>query len=107
LLRFAARQNSLFSLVWRDRQEFIESAVAIEKGLRPDLVKESRVDRWPGSQLFGHLAMVRMYRLSSSALSVLAEAGGFYAWGAPDRPEDLAFYIGENNPWLGSIAHER
>jgi hypothetical protein len=107
LLQFAMRQNSLFSLVWRDQVEFVESAIAVEKALRSGLVKESQTDHWPGTQLLGHVATVRLYRLSLPALSVLAEAKNLYAWVAPDRPEDLAFYLWEDNPWLGSVAHER
>jgi hypothetical protein len=40
-------------------------------------------------------------------LAVLGEAPGLYAWQAPERPEDLAFYDAEGAVWLGSIAHER
>ena len=107
LLHFALRHHSLFSLVWRDQLAFFPSAAACAETLQPDLVNERRTDEWPGTQLLGHLATVRLYRMSPSALSTLAEAGGLYAWAAPERPEDLAFYVGEGNPWLGSIAHER
>ncbi len=106
LLRFALRHNSLFSLVWREQLEFARSATAIAETLRPDLVREKRTGEWPGTQLFGHFATVRVYRMSPPAFSTLAAAGGLYAWAAPGRPEDLAFYLGEDTPWLGSIAHE-
>jgi len=106
LLQFAQRQNSLFSLVWRDQHEFVRSALAVEIALRPDLVREKQTDQWPGTRLLGHLATVRLYQLSPSALSVLAEAKSLFAWVAPNRPEDLAFYVEEDKPWLGSISHE-
>jgi len=106
LLQFAQRRNSLFSLVWRDQHEIVRSAIAVEEALRPDLVREKQTDQWPGKRLLGDLATVRLYKLSPSALSVLAEAKSLFAWVAPDRPEDLAFYVGEDNPWLGSISHE-
>ena len=69
-------------------------------------MREKQTDQWPGKRLLGDLATVRLYKLSPSALSVLAEAKSLFAWVAPDRPEDLAFYVGEDNPWLGSISHE-
>ena len=107
LLDYALRTGSEFSLVWRDQLEFEDSARAIARRLRPDLVSEARTDMWPGTQLLGHLATVRMYRLSADALAVLREAAGLYDWHAPSRPEDLAFYTSDGHPWLGSIAHER
>ena len=48
LLQFAQRQNSLFSLVWRDQHEFVRSALAVEIALRPDLVDAAGRDQGPG-----------------------------------------------------------
>lgn len=107
LLSFALQRNSLFSLVWRDQLDFIESAATVAERLQPYLLREHRTHEWPGTELFGHLATVRLYQMSPSAVSVLIEAGSLYAWAAPERPEDLAFYAGEGVPWLGSITHER
>src|SRR5437762_580079 len=92
LLQFALRQSSLFSLVWRDQHGSVRSAATIEETLRPDLVSEKQTDQWPGTRLLGHSATVRLYRLSPKALSVLVEAKSLFAWVAPNRPEDLAFY---------------
>jgi len=107
LLRFALKHTSFFSLVWRDQLDFLESATSVAETLRSDLLSEHRTNEWPGTHLFGHLATVRLYRMSPSAFSVLRQVGGLYEWVAPERPEDLAFYVGEGNPWLASIAHER
>lgn len=107
LLQFALARHSLFSLVWRDQLDFNDSASAVAEALRPDLLRERRTSEWPGTQLVGHRAIVRLYRMSPAACSALAAAGGMYAWRAPERPEDLAFYVSEENPWLMSIAHER
>jgi hypothetical protein len=107
LLQFALRQNSLFSLVWRDQLDFAQSARGIADALRPALVSTRRTDQWPGTQLLGHFATVCVYRMSRAALGTLVSADGLYAWLAPKRPEDLAFYLSEDVPWLGSIAHER
>src|SRR5262245_60352804 len=92
LLQFALQRGSLFSLVWRDQLRFSPAAALVAENLQPDLVIERRTDEWPGTRLFGHLAIVRSYRLSPAALSTLAEAARLYAWIVPDRPEDLAFY---------------
>jgi hypothetical protein len=107
LLQFALRHNSLFSLVWREQLEFANSAHAIAETLRPTLVRTRRTDQWPGTQLVGHFATVRLYRMSRAALPTLVSTEGLYAWLAPHRPEDLAFYLSEDIPWLGSIAHEQ
>ena len=107
LLDYALRARSQFSLVWREQLTFEKSAHAIAHRLGPDLVSEAKTDTWPGTQLLGHLATVRTYRLSANALAVLREAAGLYDWRAPSRPEDLAFYTSDGRPWLGSIAHER
>lgn len=107
LLDYALRTRSQFSLVWRDQLEFEESARAIARRLGPDLISEVRTDTWPGTQLLGHLATVRTYRLSANALTGLREARGLFDWQAPSHPEDLAFYTSDGRAWLGSIAHER
>lgn len=44
---------------------------------------------------------------NAHALAVLKAAPGLYAWQAPDRPEDLAFYDAGGEVWLGSVAYER
>lgn len=107
LLDYALRTRSQFSLVWRDQLEFEQSAHAIARRLRTDLVSEARTDAWPGTQLLGHLATVRTYRLSPNGLAVLRQTAGLSDWHAPSRPEDLAFYASDGRPWLGSIAHEK
>ena len=107
LLRFALRHDCLFSLVWRDQSVFAGSATAIAKTLRPALVRQTRTDEWPGTTLIGHFAIVRLYRLTATTLSMLAPADRLYAWIAPDRPEDLALYTSDGAAWLASVAHER
>ena len=107
LLDYAVRVRSQFSLVWRQQLKCAESAQTIARRLKPDLISEARTDAWPGTQLLGHVATVRMYRLSAKALAVLRETPRLYDWRAPSHPEDLAFYTPDGRPWLGSIAHER
>ena len=107
LLAFAEQRSSLFSLVWRRQLAFDASADALAASLRPHLDNERETSEWPGTELLGHTAIVRRYRFSPESTRVLASAERLYAWLAPDRPEDLAFYTNEGRCWLGSIAHER
>jgi hypothetical protein len=107
LLAFAEDHSACFSLAWRRQLTFDATAAATEVELRPFLIREVETSEWPGTQLLGHSAVVRTYRVSPGATTVLAGAGGLYAWQSPRRPEDLAFYTADGHCWLGSIAHER
>jgi hypothetical protein len=107
LLTFAERYSGSFSLVWRHQLAFDASAAVIATTLRPFLIERSETSEWPGTTLIGHLAIVRRYRLTAESVRELATAAGLFAWKAPARPEDLAFYAPTGRCWLGSIAHER
>jgi hypothetical protein len=107
LIRFAEDQTSTFSLVWRHQLKFDPAAHEIREALRPSMIRQHVTDEWPGTQLLGHAAIVRFYRLSPAARGVLEAANGLYGWMAPGRPEDLAFYTTAGRCWLGSIAHEQ
>jgi hypothetical protein len=107
LIRFAEAQASTFSLTWRQQLQFDAVAKQVEEALRPSLVRHRVTDTWPGTQLLGHAAVVRFYSLSPAAQLVLDDATRLYAWRAPVRPEDLAFYTPAGRWWLASIAHEQ
>ena len=107
LIRFAAAQASTFSLTWRHQLQFDAVAKQVEEALRPSLIRRNVTDTWPGTQLLGHAAVVRFYSLSPGAQLVLDDATRLYAWLAPARPEDLAFYTHAGQWWLASIAHEQ
>jgi len=107
LLEFAEQQDARFSLVWRQQAPLGAGAYALKRVLRPFMERQVRTAEWPGTRLIGHTAMVRIYRLVPEAARVLAEAGRLFAWRAPERPEDLAFYSADGRCWLASIAHER
>jgi hypothetical protein len=107
LLAFAEQTGSLFSLVWRAQFDFSEPAYAVDQALASELVSSTSTDSWPGTRLLGHQATVNLYKLSPSALTVLASPGRLFGWTVPDYPEDLAFYAAPGRPWLGSIAHEQ
>jgi hypothetical protein len=107
LLAFAEDHSVSFSLAWRQQLTFDATAEAIEAELSPFLIHEVESSEWPGTQLLGHLAVVRRYRVSPKCTRVLGGAGGLYAWQSPKRPEDLAFYAADGHCWLGTIAHEK
>jgi hypothetical protein len=107
LLRFAENRATTFSLVWREQLNFEAAAKDVEARLRPFLQKRTRTSEWPGTELIGHFAIVRFYHLTRKAAEIVASAERLYAWMAPDRPEDLAFYAADGRCWLASIAHER
>ena len=92
--------------MWRHDVGQNQAARAVAEALAPCLIAEERVREWPGTQMLGAPVPLRRYRFSDEALAVLMKAPGLYAWQAPDRPEDLAFYDEGGVVWLGSIAHE-
>jgi hypothetical protein len=106
ILRLAAEVCASFSLVWRDQLEFDASAQAVGLELSPFLMREERTSEWPGTQLLGHEAIVRHYKVCQGSMGVLLRATGLYAWLSPELPEDLTFYLPNGVPWLTSIAHE-
>lgn len=107
LVAFAEAFSGSFSLVWRQQLSFDASAAVLKDALRPFLIHQTRSSAWPGTTLIGHSAMVRTYRWSPDSARTLAAADRLFAWHAPARPEDLAFYAPDGRCWLGSIAHER
>jgi hypothetical protein len=107
LIRFAAAQASTFSLTWRHQLDFDANAKQVEDALRLTLIRQETTATWPGTELIGHAAVVRFYKLSPAAQLVLDDASRLYAWLAPARPEDLAFYTQTGRWWLASIAHEQ
>jgi len=105
LLDVATRKCSSFSLVWRE-PGFDLSAIDLKRILRKQLLKESKTSHWPGTTLLDGKANVTWYRLDKRSLEVLREARSLYAWLAPKRPEDLAFYRDDESCWLASVTHE-
>jgi len=106
LLDLAARRCESFSVVWRDQLEFAPEARGLEQNLSPYLIREEESSEWPGTRLLSGKARVCYFRLVPQSAAILRSAGSLYAWRAPGRPEDLAFYTPEGNCFLGSIAHE-
>lgn len=107
LVDFAVRLRSQFSLVWRDGVDFSHDALVLGRRLESALVEETRTERWPGTELVGHQATVRRFRLTSEVGEVLKQVRGLYDWLDPVLPEDLAFYTSDGRVWLASSAHER
>jgi hypothetical protein len=107
LLAFAEGHSSTFSLVWRKQLVKGANADNVRADLEPFLDAERETDTWPGTTLLGHTAIVRSYRMCADSARLLATAKRLYAWEAPARPEDLAFYTPGGRWWFGSISHER
>lgn len=106
LLNFAASRCESFSLVWQDQFKFEQSAYEIKHALKPFLISNRRTDKWPGTTLIGHEAIVRRYRVADESVKLLHVAGALYSWLEPKLPEDLAFYDSEDTVWLASTSHE-
>ncbi len=107
LLAFGASLSGTCSLVRPHQLEFGQRAAETATALGPVLVEERVTDKWPGTQLLGSHATVRVYKLAPAVMVVLLSSKRLYAWLAPDLPEDLAFYTSSGDCWLGSIAHEQ
>jgi hypothetical protein len=107
LLKCALSICGYFSLVWRENNWFDVTAYQIRDVLRPFQIKSRRTDRWPGTQLFGHTALIRIYQANPLAMDTLARPGSVYSWLMPSFPEDLAFYLQDGSCAFSSIAHER
>ena len=106
LLNFAASRCASFSLVWQEQFKFEQSAYAIKHNLKPFLLSNDRTDKWPGTTLIGHEAIVRRYRVVDESVKLLHVAGALYSWLQPNLPEDLAFYGSDDAVWLASVSHE-
>ena len=106
LLSLIASKATSFSLVWQHEFEFGPAAEILRKRLAPYLLRTEGVSEWPGTKLLTTMATIRFYATTKAAMSILAEAGSLYAWEAPERPEDLAFYGPRDEVLFGSIAHE-
>jgi hypothetical protein len=99
--------SEAFGLVWRDQLQFSNTADEVGSDLLGLQLGQWKTDRWPGTRLFGHRALVRIYRADASAAVVLRRPGSLYAWVAPSYPEDLWFMGPGRQLRLVSVAHER
>ena len=106
LLEFLVQRAGSFSLVWRSDGRYEQTAEVVRHRLAPLLIRTEGTSEWPGTQSLGGLATVRHYRADEEAIPILVEPGHLYAWQAPQRPEDLAFYGARGEVLFGSIAHE-
>jgi len=106
LLNFAASRCESFSLAWREQFRFEPSAHQIANSLEPFLISNVKTDKWLGTNLIGHEAIVRQYRVSDKSIKILCSVSGLYSWLQPTFPEDLAFYSSGKVGWLASVSHE-
>ena len=106
LLELAQTRCSTFSLTRRYGLNFGQSAKLISKSLADYLIEEVESKSWAGTTVGKGLGIVRKYQITPASIQVLADASGLYSWMHPKRPEDLSFYLPDNNTWLWSTAHE-
>ena len=106
LLRFARRYCPEFSLTWREDVGQNAGAAAIRSALEGSLIDQRVTREWPGTKMLAGEALLLRYHFSEPALEVLTTARRLFAWRAPDRPEDPAFYDEQGKVWLGVVAHE-
>jgi len=100
-----AKECSEFSLVWRDEVAYNQVAFNLEKSLLPFLMKKERVNKWPGTEIMGNNAIIRIYRVCDESIQVLRSVKDIFFFVGPDYPEDLAFYI-DGKVVFASVAHE-
>lgn len=108
LIRFALSLRGTFSLVTRGKPlgANAEHDHVLDR-LRPFLIEEMKVKKWPGTRIHGGTAVLHRYRGEPAALTVLVDTvGGLYDWVQVRRPEDLAFYDTEGRCWLETTTHE-
>lgn len=97
-----------FLLVERSGVSLDTGAKAVLRRLEPHRVERDQRSEWPGTELYGHTALVSRYRAGSAATATLTEAArGLYDWVAPELPEDLCFLRPDGSTYLATIAHER
>lgn len=106
LLRTLVEAGGTFGLVWRDQLKASDSAIAVRSALRPLEVQHRKTDRWPGTELIGHRALVIIYRSDPAALEVLRRPRSLFRWLAPEYPEDLWFASSSGELLLATVAHE-
>lgn len=107
LLDFAQIQCKEFSLVWRDDLGNKKEENEIAKKLQSFLIADTRTNKWPGTEILKGTANLCTYKLNQETAKVLKTADRLYQWEAPEFPEDIAFYTGKGQVWIGSVAHEQ
>jgi hypothetical protein len=122
LLQVAEVISERFLLVWRGEPPlYADPESLLAERLRPYLIDETRATSWPGTWIGAgendsedELPRVRAYRVSPPSIAIIrprsCEGGhgpeGLFGWRAPEFPEDLSFYLGSGECWLGTVAHE-
>jgi len=95
-----------FGLVWQEQFKFRETAREIREQLQTLLVGSRRTNRWPGTQLMRHHAIVETYHCDALALPILRRPGSLFSWVQPKYPEDLHFLSRTGEASVITVAHE-
>ena len=110
LLDWLVDHAATFSLVLRDSipgtRESEEAMRALIARLQP--IDQQAVSQWPGTEIFGHTALLYTFAYSPIHSALLrGVASGLFQWCQPRRPEDPCFYRANGECILATIAHER
>lgn len=110
-LEYAFSKTDFFMLVYVNyyNKGYTKKAKAIMKELEPFKIKSRANPSWPGTP--GTICpnttyKVVFYKNNPLAKSVLSRAYCLSDWTAPQNPQDLAFFKG-NQCWFYSVGHEK
>ena len=107
ILDYAVTMCRAALMVVRPDLPLDSTAVAVLDALKGRLLSEERKSAWPGTQLFGHSAIVRVYEFDQVVADLLkARASRLFEWQQPSLPEDICLLRDLEKPWLVTIAHE-
>jgi hypothetical protein len=110
-LDMAADWFGFFSLVWRDKFEFNDSAIQIKHDLWKHEICRRRATHWPGTYYMQNAdtpkADIITFRVDAISRKILARPKSLFSWQAPAYPEDLAFYKKDGQLAFATSSHER
>jgi len=108
ILDACIRHCSAGLLVERPSLGMSEQGKLVIEKIRPWIREEKHCSEWPGTKLYGHTALVRVFAFDRDSARVLQDsADSLYQWQQPALPEDLCLLRPDGDPWLVSISHER
>ncbi len=102
LLLFACNKCKTFSLDWIESSSLNVQRKPIADELNPFLTQETST---PWGQ---HIRSRRFYQLTPKSSRIIGKAKSLYiGYDKVGWPQNLAFYVNDDNPWLVSFTHNR
>lgn len=107
IMRVALKYCACFTLIVRKELNLSAQGAAVLEDLAKFMLQEMEVDKWPGTILYGHTAIIRYYALSRESVTILSKYGvDMLKWQQPAYPEDLCLMRNDRTPWMVAISHE-